>query len=255
MLIIRDFRPFSLSLAAVLLLTRCKDTEFSETNNMKQGKNTEISARLAEMLENAGLTANSFAAKLEYPRSQTIYDILNGKSAPSCDFFRRFLLSEYSEIYDIDWLITGEGSMRKQKGALIEPSKDGTGIPLIPVEAMAGCFTGEQTVLLQECDRYVVPAFKNADFLIHVRGDSMMPHYFSGDMVACKMLSLSDIFFQWGKVYVINTDQGALIKKVEQGTTDESITLVSENDKYKPFEISRRGIYQIAIVIGLIRAE
>ena len=74
-------------------------------------------------------------------------------------------------------------------------------------------------------------------------------------MVACKMLSLSDIFFQWGKVYVINTDQGALIKKVEQGTTPESITLVSENDKYKPFEIPRRGIYQIAIVIGLIRAE
>jgi len=118
MVIIRDFRPFSLPLAAVLLLTRCKDTEFSETNNMKQGKNTEISARLAEMLENAGLTANSFAAKLEYPRSQTIYDILNGKSSPSCDFFRRFLLSEYSEIYDIDWLITGEGSMKKRKGAL-----------------------------------------------------------------------------------------------------------------------------------------
>ena len=69
------------------------------------------------------------------------------------------------------------------------------------------------------------------------------------------MLSLTDIFFQWGKVYVINTDQGALIKKVEQGTTNESITLVSENEKYKPFEISRRGIYQIAIVIGVIRAE
>ena len=140
-------------------------------------------------------------------------------------------------------------------GVVAEPSKDGTGIPLIPVEAMAGYFAGEQTVLLQECDRYVVPAFRNADFLIHVRGDSMIPHYYSGDMVACKMLSLTDIFFQWGKVYVINTDQGALIKKVEQGTTDESITLVSENEKYKPFEISRRGIYQIAIVIGVIRAE
>ena len=145
--------------------------------------------------------------------------------------------------------------MLKGSGVVAEPSKGGTGIPLIPVEAMAGYFAGEQTVLLQECDRYVVPAFRNADFLIHVRGDSMIPHYYSGDMVACKMLSLTDIFFQWGKVYVINTDQGALIKKVEQGTTNESITLVSENEKYKPFEISRRGIYQIAIVIGVIRAE
>lgn len=207
------------------------------------------------MLENAGLTANSFAAKLEYPRSQTIYDILNGKSAPSCDFFRRFLLSEYSEIYNIDWLITGEGCMKKQTGVVIEQSHDGTGIPLIPVEAMAGYFAGEQTVLLQECDRYVVPAFRNADFLIYVRGDSMIPQYLSGDMVACKMLPLSDIFFQWGKVYVINTDQGALIKRVEKGTTDESITLVSANERYQPFEISRRGIYQIALVLGLIRAE
>lgn len=155
-----------------------------------------------------------------------------------------------------DWLLSGKGNMLKgEHKTEMTISKDGTGIPLIPVEAMAGYFTGEQTVLLQECDRYTVPAFKNADFLIPVRGDSMIPHYFSGDMVACKMLSLSDIFFQWGKVYVINTDQGALIKKVEQGTTPESITLVSENEKYKPFEIPRRGIYQIALVIGVIRAE
>jgi SOS-response transcriptional repressor LexA len=164
------------------------------------------------------------------------------------------ILSSYPKL-NADWLLTGKGDMLKGSGVVAEPSKDGTGIPLIPVEAMAGYFAGEQTVLLQECDRYVVPAFRNADFLIHVLGDSMIPHYYSGDMVACKMLSLTDIFFQWGKVYVINTDQGALIKKVEQGTTDESITLVSENEKYKPFEISRRGIYQIAIVIGVIRAE
>ena len=221
---------------------------------MKQEKNTEISARLAEIIENAGLTANSFAAKLDYTRSQTIYDILNGKSAPSCDFFRRFLTSEFSVRYNMDWLITGKGDMFKNATTL-EPTNDGTGIPLIPVEAMAGYFTGEQTVLLQDCDRYVVPAFRNADFLIHVRGDSMIPHYFSGDMVACRMLSLTDIFFQWGKVYVINTDQGALIKKVEQGTSADTITLVSENEKYKPFEIPRSGIYQIAIVIGVVRAE
>lgn len=137
----------------------------------------------------------------------------------------------------------------------IKTTKDGTGIPLIPVEAMAGCFTGSQTVLLQECDHYVVPAFKNADFLIYVRGDSMQPRYYSGDMVACKMLPPTDLFFQWGKVYVLDTDQGALIKKVEQGTDDETITLVSENENYKPFQIPRRAVYHIAIVMGLIRTE
>lgn len=163
------------------------------------------------------------------------------------------ILSVYPDISP-NWLLTGNGTMLRNSTELT-PAKDGTGIPLIPVEAMAGCFTGSQTVLLQECDHYVVPAFKNADFLIYVRGDSMQPRYFSGDMVACKMLSPTDLFFQWGKVYVLDTDQGALIKKVEQGTDDETITLVSENENYKPFQIPRRAVYHIAIVMGLIRTE
>ena len=163
------------------------------------------------------------------------------------------ILSVYPDISP-NWLLTGNGDMLRNTTELT-PTKDGTGIPLIPVEAMAGCFTGSQTVLLQECDHYVVPAFKNADFLIYVRGDSMQPRYYSGDMVACKMLPPTDLFFQWGKVYVLDTDQGALIKKVEQGTDDETITLVSENENYKPFQIPRRAVYHIAIVMGLIRTE
>lgn len=163
------------------------------------------------------------------------------------------ILSVYSDISP-NWLLTGKGDMLRNTTELT-PTKDGTGIPLIPVEAMAGCFTGSKTILLQECDRYVVPAFKNADFLIYVRGDSMQPRYYSGDMVACKMLSPTDLFFQWGKVYVLDTDQGALIKKVEQGTDDETITLVSENENYKPFLLPCRSVYHIAIVMGLIRTE
>lgn len=183
----------------------------------------------------------------------SVVDNIVGKrqGKPSFDVVEK--VSALAEI-NIDWLITGKGDMLKgSKG--IKPTKDGTGIPLIPVEAMAGCFTGSQTILLQECDHYVVPAFKNADFLIYVRGDSMQPRYFSGDMVACKMLSPTDLFFQWGKIYVLDTDQGALIKKVEQGTDDETITLVSENENYKPFQIPRRAVYHIAIVMGLIRTE
>lgn len=183
----------------------------------------------------------------------SVVDNIVGKrqGKPSFDVVEK--VSALAEI-NIDWLITGKGDMLKSSKG-IKPTKDGTGIPLIPVEAMAGCFTGSQTILLQECDHYVVPAFKNADFLIYVRGDSMQPRYFSGDMVACKMLPPTDLFFQWGKVYVLDTDQGALIKKVEQGTDDETITLVSENENYKPFQIPRRAVYHIAIVMGLIRTE
>lgn len=207
--------------------------------------------RLQYFMENKGINDNQMtvAAGLSVGLLGKLKK--NGKGMSSVNIEK--ILSSYPEL-NAEWLLTGKGDMIKESQS-IKQSEDGTGIPLIPVEAMAGCFTGSQTVLLQECERYVVPAFKNADFLIRVSGDSMVPRYFSGDMVACKMLSLADIFFQWGKVYVLDTDQGALIKKVERGSSSDTITLVSENQAYQPFELLIRQVYHIAIVMGLIRTE
>ena len=162
------------------------------------------------------------------------------------------ILSVYPDL-NIIWLTTGRGEMINE--STNAQGCDTLGIPLIPVDAMAGYFAGERTVMLHECEHFVVPAFRNADFLITVRGDSMIPRYFSGDLVACKVLGLSDLFFQWGKVYILDTEQGALIKKVEQGSSPDTIKLVSENAAYSPFEIPRACVYHIAIVLGLIRGE
>ena len=122
------------------------------------------------------------------------------------------------------WLLTGEGNMlrsesEKENIPVAHPSDSPMeGIPLIPISAMAGAFTGEQTVLEYECERFVVPTFKGAEFLISVKGSSMYPKYNSGDIVACKRLPMGDIFFQWNKVYVLDTDQGPLIKRVKPGS-------------------------------------
>ncbi|WP_195484091.1 hypothetical protein [Bacteroides cellulosilyticus] len=80
-------------------------------NKEKENKNAEISARIANILQYTGDTRNSFAIKLGYERAQTVYDVINMKSAPSYDFFRRFSISEYSDIIDLKWLLSGEGSM------------------------------------------------------------------------------------------------------------------------------------------------
>lgn len=129
------------------------------------------------------------------------------------------------------------------------------GIPLIPVEAMAGALTSEQTVLEYECERYVVPIFKGADFLIPVKGSSMYPKYSSGDIVACQRVPLTDLFFQWNKVYVIDTIQGALIKRIKPGSDKEHVLIVSDNEKYDPFELPYSAINAVALVIGVIRLE
>jgi phage repressor protein C with HTH and peptisase S24 domain len=64
-------------------------------------------------------------------------------------------------------------------------------------------------------DNYVVPEFlgKGVKFLIRVSGSSMQPKYSNGDILACR--PITDLtFFQWGKVYVLDTDQGSVVKRL-----------------------------------------
>ena len=129
------------------------------------------------------------------------------------------------------------------------------GIPLIPLSAMAGAFTGDTSVLEYECERYVIPAFKGADFLIQVKGDSMQPTYYSGDLVACQRVPLNNLFFQWNKTYVLDTVQGALIKRIRRGSDENHVLIVSDNTDYEPFELSKDQFHGVALVRGLVRLE
>lgn len=170
------------------------------------------------------------------------------------------ILAIYKDL-NINWLLTGEGNMlrsesEKENIPVAHPSDSPTeGIPLIPISAMPGAFTGEQTVLEYECERFVVPTFKGAEFLISVKGSSMYPKYNSGDIVACKRLPMDELFFQWNKVYVLDTDQGPLIKRVKPGSDKEHVLIVSDNEHYEPFELPLERIYHVALVIGVIRLE
>lgn len=130
-----------------------------------------------------------------------------------------------------------------------------TGIPLLPVEAVAGVLSGnDMQVMDYECEYYNIPTFKGAEFLIQISGDSMQSKYYSGDIVACKRLPI-DTFFQWNRVYVIGSEQGVIIKRVKRGSDEWHITLVSENTDYEPFELPLNKIHSIALVVGVVRAE
>ncbi|MCI5709735.1 MAG: hypothetical protein MR301_01015 [Prevotella sp.] len=175
---------------------------------------------------------------------------------------------------DPKWLLTGEGTMLSPSSAAsnsITPSKSSpsiptahhapqeskTGIPLIPLDAVAG-FPAESGggVCLEDCERYVIPEFENkgANFLIRVSGDSMVPLYYSGDLLACR--KITDIrFFQWGTVYVLETSQGVLVKRVQESADHaDSILCVSENSSvHHPFLLPRDDIRSLSIIVGLVR--
>lgn len=170
-----------------------------------------------------------------------------------------------------EWLLTGNGDMLKstakheptsapQRPAVtIYPAEHvddwHQGIPLIPFSAMAGALRGEIQVCEYECEHYIVPEFKTANFLITINGDSMLPTYKSGDIVACQREAMTSVFFQWNRPYVLDTAQGAILKRIRPGSDKEHILIVSDNPAYIPFELPLSEIYSVALVIGFIRLE
>lgn len=214
-----------------------------------------IKENILQYLEFKGVSKYEF-----YKKTGVSNGVLSQKSGLSEENTLKFL-SYYTDV-NAEWLLTGKGEMLKGYSAknehLVseEPKEEyitGKSIPHIPVNAMAGFGTIEQQILERECERYVVPDFKTADFVITVIGNSMQPKYNSGDVVACKKLSLTDLFFQWGKVYVLDTEQGPLLKRIKKGKDDDHILVVSDNPEYDPFELHRSKLNAIALVTGVIR--
>lgn len=212
--------------------------------------------RLEKLVEYYGNGNKSHFAKMLGVKAQTINTWLSRNT------YDTELIFAKCDNINASWLLTGEGNMlrsesEKEENIPVAHPSDSPmeGIPLIPISAMAGAFTGEQTVLEYECERFVVPTFKGAEFLISVKGSSMYPKYNSGDIVACKRLPMDELFFQWNKVYVLDTDQGPLIKRVKPGSDKEHVLIVSDNERYEPFELPLDRIYHVALVIGVIRLE
>ena len=75
-------------------------------------------------------------------------------------------------------------------------------------------------------------------------------------MLGCRKIH-NILFFQWGKVYVIDShSQGQLIKRICEHDDPEMITLVSDNkEKYPPFAIPKSDIRSLSIVVGVVRME
>lgn len=204
---------------------------------------------IALILKDLGIKAPTFAKEIGVLYSR-VQDVQSGKVKKISSDLADKIIHRYPK-FDLSWLLSGEGGPYSEEVAEARPQ----GIPLVPVSAMAGALTGElPAVTERECERYTVPKFERADFLITVAGDSMFPKFHSGDIVDCRRVPLGS-FFQWHRVYVIDSEQGVLIKRVEHGSGEDSVTLVSENREYSPIELKREEIYSLALVVGLIRAE
>ncbi len=102
-----------------------------------------------------------------------------------------------------EWLIRGIGMMVSElNDTTIKAyrSPDNTGVPLIPVSAMAGYAVEDVQVMYESIqERYVIPEFHNkgVKYLIRASGSSMYPKYSNGDLLACR--PIEDISFSSGE--------------------------------------------------------
>ncbi|MGE0636029.1 MAG: helix-turn-helix transcriptional regulator [Bacteroidia bacterium] len=227
-----------------------------------------FSNRIEFLIEKLGYkNVSDFSKALGYAQSEKVSRLLRDENnKPSFDIIQD--ITNKFEKVNIKWLITGVGNWNTENNKTISVVTETNNekhlknvvnrkfVPLIPIDAFAG-YTGDSSTVLERdiSEQYVVPDFKNVDFLIRVRGNSMYPKYASGDVVACRILK-DWAFFQWGKVYVIDTEQGVLVKRIKKSSEKDCVLAISENKEvYEPFDLPRSSIRNLALVIGVIRLE
>lgn len=124
---------------------------------------------------------------------------------------------------------------------------------VIPTGARAGTLADFSTSVAQyDCERMVTP-IKGADFAIQVTGDSMSPEYPSGSVVLIKKIN-ENAFIEWGKTYVLDTENGAVIKNIRRTDNPQVIECVSLNPAYQPFTMDTKyinGWYRVLMVLAL----
>lgn len=159
----------------------------------------------------------------------------------------------------VSWLLTGEGEMLKQPSEE-ENNKDldgvnGKTIPLFPVSAQGGRLNDfVVSVRESDCEKVVSP-IKDADFAMPVSGDSMAPEYPNGSQVHVKKIN-ENAFIEWGRVYVLDTCNGAVIKRVVPSEREGCVRCISINPDpiYAPFEVNLddvNGIYRVMLCLSI----
>lgn len=141
--------------------------------------------------------------------------------------------------------------MTKEEQPVVPVSPDT--VPLLPTSARGGLI-GDFAEAIQEyqCERVISPV-KGATLAMTVTGDSMSPEYPSGSTVLMKKID-EDVFIEWGEVYVLDTTNGPVIKRIRKTPDPHVVECVSINPGYQPYTLDCRyinGWYRVLMVMSI----
>ncbi|MBS5794709.1 MAG: helix-turn-helix domain-containing protein [Clostridiales bacterium] len=110
----------------------------------------------------------------------------------------------------------------------------------IPASAGTGMLiTDDVPYEIRKIDLTIAPQARKADFALYVRGDSMEPSYYDGDIIFIKSQPAVDN----GQIGIFIYDDESYIKKYS--VQEDGVYLVSLNKKYEPIKIDENLNFKV----------
>lgn len=198
-----------------------------------------------------GLTQNAVAEYLGVSKVFISY-VESGRSALPEDKFQQIINNDRGWVVEDSFLVaTTLTAPTKRVPDFYE--NDLFRVRPIPFEARGGMI-GDfvDGVMDYDCEMVVSP-IKGVDFAMTVTGESMAPSFNPGDRILIKRVD-PNIFLEWGKTYVLDTPNGAVIKQIRKTDDPGLVECVSLNPDYQPFTVSVgdvRGWYRVLMVMSM----
>lgn len=211
---------------------------------------TSVKERLRFFIKNRGLTIKNFETSINVGNG-FVNNIVSGIGADKLVK----ISNAYPEL-NTSWLLYNEGEMLRDNTIINKVAENNELVPLVPISAMAGELVGFNIdgITQADCERITSP-IKGVDFAVPVYGESMYPEYPNGSRVLVKKINHNS-FIEWGKVYVVDTANGIVLKQIRKSDNPDAITCYSLNDNsiYAPFDIHMKdvlGMYRVLMCLAL----
>ena len=205
----------------------------------------DVGSKLKEYFDNKGITQSEIAEKLGVSKAY-VNALFTGKRA-----FGKKQAEAWVNLFGLSasWLLTGEGDMLTGDQTIQSSTESDIHlIPLLPVSAQGGSFN-DFVVSIKEssCEKIISP-IKGAEYAMSVSGESMAPEYPSGSQILIKRIN-EKAFIDWGRVYVLDTCNGTVIKRLFPSDTADKVLCRSINPEFPPFEVLLSDVYAVYRVL------
>lgn len=213
-----------------------------------------IKDRLRLYLKNKGLSLRELERQCKI--SNGVLGRITESTSPKT--FKR--IEENSDL-NVNWLLTGEGEMLNNRDRDETSGNDERLIPFYDVETTGGYNGYVSSSDEGQLVGYISPGGwfdgRETAAIRHV-GESMR-EYPNGCILAVKKVHARHLLV-YGKNYVIETREYRITKRIQRGSSPDTLTLYSTNtDKYEdgrlihePFEVDLSDIINIYSILGYV---